>query len=288
MLTDPDIVTGPRLPLVGAPVGPSDRPSSEGGLATEFHHVSTIVYAIPGERVRAIVPAAFEVAEFPIDGRRLAWLSITSFLDQWPQPRGGRGAFEQTNYRLHVLLEGEPGHWLLGASLGSLSAVAARQLWPLPWHLSAMEFQVAYDPAQGRYRDYRLQVQSQWSNACWEIEDTGTRLDADPGCSSLGPPSPFDLRTCTDYFIRRDGELGAYRSWQAQTDGTRGKLKVGRCDLLHRLGLLTKDELSHPSLIVLQPRLACRIYSPAILNTSEPSLSFTDLKGGRGRLAFAS
>lgn len=285
LLTDAEIITGPRPPLADTLLGASARPSwphGATGVITEWRHVSTIVYAVPGERVRALIPAAFEAAEFVIDGRRLAWLSITSFLDQWQPPRHGREAFEQTNYRLHVRRNGELGQWLLGISLGSLSAVAPRHLWSLPWHLSAMEFQVAYDQAKAQYRDYRLQTQSQWANACWELEDTGTPLDLSLNCSPLGPPSQLELRTCTDYFTRRNGELGAYRTWPAPTPGTRGKLKFGRCDLLDRLGLLTKDELPHPFLIALQPSLTCRVSTPAIRGTPEPSVNYPYPEGGRG------
>lgn len=226
------------------------------GQAAEVHHVSRIVYAVPAERVRALVPAAFDLETRHSEGRDTAFISIESFLDygegsplQMFDRRGTRGGFEQTNYRVHARLNGEACGWLLGTSLGSLSAVAARHLWPAPWHLSAMEFQVAYDPLDGRYQQYRLRTQSQWANAFWEIHDTGT--PAEVGLLTTARPGG----THADYFVRRDGVRGVYRVKLQPAFSTRGEVKQARCDLFERLGLLTADEMRRPHHVTLSHRL---------------------------------
>ena len=204
----------------------------------ELRHRSIISYAIPSERVRALLPIEFEAGE-------TTRLSIESFLDS------GRTSFEQTNFRLHVSLQGQPCSWLLGMSLGSLSGVTARHLYPLPWHLSAMEFQVALDSTTDRYKKYRLSTQSQWASADWEIVDSGLPMRAE---------TPLEV---TDFFVRRDGEIGSYQTIHQSSLATRGQLKAGRCDWLNSLGLLSAPELQHPTSVVLQRAVACEI-KPAI------------------------
>lgn len=226
------------------------------GQAAEVHHVSHVVYAVPAERVRALVPAAFDLETRHVEGHDMAFISIESFLDygegaplQTLDRPGTRGGFEQTNYRVHARLGGEACGWLLGTSLGSLSAVAARHLWPVPWHLSAMEFQVAYDPLDGRYRHYRLRTQSQWASAYWEIHDTGTPAEPNP----LTTARPHGAHA--DYFVRRDGVRGVYRVKSQPAFSTRGEVRQARCDLLERLGLLTADEMRCPHHVTLSHRI---------------------------------
>jgi hypothetical protein len=165
---------------------------------------------------------------------------------------------------LHVLREGKPANLLLGISLGSLSAVAIRTLWPVPWHLSAMEFNVAYDKGEGCYHDYRLQTQSQWANASWEISDSGESLLPDQVRSRPLPPSLF-TNISNNYFLGRNGSLGLSKTRFHNLAFTSGKLKHAQSDLLERLGLLRRDEFADPILVALQHEVSCQIFSPAII-----------------------
>ena len=208
----------------------------------EMLHRSIISYAIPSERVRDLVPVEFALGT-------ITELTIESFLDS------GRTNFEQTNFRLHLSLHGRPCSWLLGTSLGSLSGVTARHLYPLPWHLSAMEFQVARDSTTDRYTKYRLRTQSQWASAEWDIADTGVLMR---------PETPLEI---ADYFVRRDGAIGSYQTIHQSSLATRGQLKAGRCDLLNSLGLLSAAELLQPTSVMLQRSVACEI-KPVIQSLS--------------------
>jgi hypothetical protein len=244
-------------------------------VAVKLRHFSLLVYAIPARRARPLLPRSFELAEYP-GRRRFTLLSVISSLDQGPETEsavpGGRSyqprAFEQTSYCLQVRRQGELGYWLLGSSLGSLQAVAPRRLWPQPWHLGAMKFHAAYDQRAGRYRAYRLQTQSRWANADWELGDTGEPWDAQPDSrilhSLLPPLAPIT------YFLRRDGALGATQTQYDRINFTRGYLKRAACDLLERLGLLTAEELHRPSLVALQHRLACRTDAASITDLNTP------------------
>ena len=226
-------------------------------LTAERRHLSLIVYAVPSERLRPLIPASFEIEETVLNGRRMAWVSVESFLDL---NGAGQASFEQTNYRLHVLRDGEPCLWLLGSSIGSLSAVGTRNLWPVPWHLGAMEFQVAYDLPEGRYGTYRLRTQSQWASAEWQIQDTGDWLSLDE-IQQL--PASLQNSTAVSYFPRRDGTEGRQQEQRPEPLFTRGQLLSARCDLLERLGLVRAEELKRPQFIALQHNLSCRFGAPS-------------------------
>lgn len=207
----------------------------------DLHHRSIISYAVPSERISDLIPVEFDLASQTI-------LSVESFLD------AGQSSFEQTNYRFHVSKNGQACSWLLGASLGSLSGVTARHLYPLPWHLSAMEFQVAFDASSSKYQRYRVSAQSQWANADWEIVDTGAPFIAE---------KPSDL---TDYFVRRDGEIGTYQTIYQSAVSTYGTLKAGRCDLLGSLGILSSEEINCPASVVLQRAVSCELKPAAYVS----------------------
>ncbi len=234
----------------------------------ELSHVSHIVYAVPSDRVRRLLPANFDPDDLIRPGREHSLVSVTSFLDLGSRA-GGQDAFEQTSYRLHARRAGKPVFWLIGASIGSLSAIAMRQMWHSPWHLGAMEVHARYNPAAGRYQEYQLRTQSQWANALWAIADTGEFLD--------GADSPSLLRAVqtsenTDYFTRRDGSIGARCVRIHRPHFTRGRLLTARCDLLERIGLLSRSEMMQPALIAMQHSMSCTFDAPQSDSRSIPQL----------------
>jgi hypothetical protein len=197
---------------------------------------------------------------------RTAWLSIVSFLDSGSNG-GERDGFEQTSYHLHVRRDGEPAQWLLGVSLGSLAAVAARNYWGMPWHLSAMEFQTSYDSAADRYGEFSLHTQSQWASASWEISDTGDLISNDEFDCDFIPGSLFSSDSC-HYFERRDGSPGYYRTRFSDLRLKRGIVTNAECDLLEELGLLTSDEIRRPAFAATQRSMACQMFSPGMIDGS--------------------
>jgi uncharacterized protein YqjF (DUF2071 family) len=220
-------------------------------IDTSLRHFSLLAYAVPSERVRRLLPPSLGAQLAETDGGRMAWLSVTSFLDE----SNDDARFEQTSYRLHVTRNGEPGNWLLGISLGSLAAVAKRNLWSMPWHLGAMEYQ-----AGGA--GHRLLTQSEWANANWRIEDAREAI------SIQGMPRPLQNFVTTDYFLRRDGFLGAQQVRLLDPAFTRGVLKSAQCDLLTRMGLLTQHELMRPRFAAMQSAVHCQFGAPSTLSSS--------------------
>jgi len=237
-------------------------------MNAEWQNYSLLVYALPMERATRLIPDSFQIEEFTITGAtgsetRCALVSVESCLDQGSGYGDGL-SFEQTRYRLHVRHNGEAGTWLLGTAVGSLTAVAPRHLWSLPWHLSAMEFQVLWNAAEGRYQEYRLQTSSQWANATWELRDTGIPMDFDADYASLEKQLSASLRTSKDWFQRKDEMIGEYRITRSSLHFTRGQVLTARCDLLERLELVTRAELMNPLMIALQQRMTSQIYSPVV------------------------
>lgn len=202
-------------------------------------HRSIIQYQVEKDRIRKLIPAEFDLPEIPI-------LSVESFLDR------DRICYEQTNYRVQVEFNGQLCHWLLGSSLGSLSAVTSRHMYALPWHLSAMEFHVAFDALNRKYHAYRIRTQSQWANSMWEIVDTGIPCRSE---KSL---------TITDYFIRRDSEIGSYQTIYQPSFATHGELKKAGCDWLQSLGILNAAEIKSPIFVSLQQAVSSEI-KPALV-----------------------
>ncbi|HWQ36155.1 MAG TPA: DUF2071 domain-containing protein [Blastocatellia bacterium] len=249
-----------------------DRLPGSPVINAEWQHYALLVYAVPVRRAWPLLPAGFEPDEFSLNGQPCALISVESFLDNGSGYRFGHCApFEQTSYRLHVRRRGLAGTWLLSTAVGSLTAVAPRHLWPLPWHLSAMEFQVTWDQFAGCYHEYRLQTSSQQANAFWSIQDTGQSLAFDP--AAVLPALPF--RATTDWFRRADGACGEYRITRSDLHLTRAHLKHSRCELLERTGLVTSEELMRPHLVALQRRLTAQIHAPAAEKSAAPYLSRT-------------
>lgn len=266
MMTSLNQITGKQWskdfspkPTVLSPTLPAqpNRHWLSANQAIQLNHISRITYAIPIERVRPFVPANFGLPTKNIGDNECALLTVESFLDQGGQAftsitdQTRLETFEQTNYRIHAQMNGQPCGWLIGSSLGSLSAVASRHLWPAPWHLSAMELQIAYDAINERYRHYRLRTQSQWANADWELSDSGQ-----PAINDFALLSELAM---PDYFIRRDGSLGLHKVSHEAALTTHAELRSARCDLLEKLGLLRAQELMRPLAVTLQRRVTCRI-----------------------------
>lgn len=260
MITYPITAAKPKVKLGAYQISNDRRPAATGGnvsVKAQWQHCALLVYAVPHERVVGLAPSSFQVETSLVNGRAVAWVSVASWLDQGARC-DGRGEFEQTSYRLHVRRDGAPAHWLLGASLGSLAAVATRNWWSAPWHLGAMEFQVAYDQRRARYRRYHLRTQSQRINAQWQLTDSGQPLEE----SAL--PATLRHSVVSDYFLRRDGLVGWQRAHLLNSAFTRGQVQMAHCDLLEEMKLVRGDEFMHPQLVALQHSLACKLEAPTV------------------------
>jgi hypothetical protein len=224
----------------------------------ELAHYTMIFYPIPSQRIARILPPGYETDDLQIAGEKVSLLTISSFLDMGTK-QNPRPAFEQTDYRLHVKHNGSAANYLLGSSLGSLSAIATRQLWQMPWHLGAMEFQINYNAEEDRYTDYRLSTQSQWANAYWEIADQGVGVKNDLDSAILSLVAQAEA---TDHFLRRDGSMGSRKLRFLPQHVTRGALLNARCDFLQKMNLLSAHEILQPLQVSIFRKVFCRFEMP--------------------------
>jgi hypothetical protein len=125
-----------------------------------------------------------------------------------------------------------------------------------------------------------LQTQSQWVNSTWRIGDTGCAIDP-AAAADTGVPATLFRHDVSTFFVRRDGSVGVRRSIRFNFELTRGKLKQAQCDLLERLGLLTREELMCPALVALQDRALWQLFPSTVLGGQS-------LESDGPRLAYAS
>ena len=232
-----------------SPAGDSPRRRTE--LRTRLHHYSLLGYAVPVSRLTRILPERLSLVKDVREGAEVGWVWVQSFRDEGGlgesvvNSRGSVG-FEQTTYSVSVETTDGQAQYLLGHSIGSLSAVGARHLWAQPWHLSAMEFQVAWQSAGGRCREYRLQSQSQWDNSRWEFDPAGVEPAGGRGLATHFPTGMDCL------FSRGGAGLGQRRVRWEELDLQPVKVVQARSEFLERSGLVRGAELSRPALAGVQ------------------------------------
>lgn len=270
--------------VVGSVVMKSRGRVGEGSihLNAELRHFTMWVYAVPVERVKGLVPASMRLETSELEGRVVAWLSVVSYGDEGPRGFGKSGiaGFEQTTYRLHVIADGRPACYVLSLSLGSLSAVAARHLWSMPWRLGAMEFEVGYDAEAERYRSYRLRTQSEVESAHWEIEEGGEVGEGRvPGSVLSGEMDHL--------FRRRDGSTGRVGIGYGLLDMRSGRVIAARSEMLERMGILTAEELLKPVMVGVQNRVEARLMLPTVEAEAGGAKSKESGKRERRRLVAA-
>lgn len=120
------------------------------------------------------------------------------------------------------------------------------------------------------YQTYRLQAQSEFVNAIWDIADTGESFSH---AAEQIQPALLLQPTIEDCFVRRAGGIGLRTTRFHLLEAKRGQLREARCDLLERLGLLTQAELLHPAFVWLSRAAKFELTAPLVLTASESSAS---------------
>ena len=244
-----DWLGGGILPAVESPRRKTD-------LRTRLHHYLLLGYNVPVSRLARILPGRLSLVKDTREGEEIGWVWVQSFRDEGglgesvANSRGSMG-FEQTTYSISVLSGQGSTQYVLGHAIGSLSAVGGRHLWAQPWHLSAMEFQVAWQSAGGRCREYRLQSQSQWDNSRWELDPMAGEPVELERAARTGSPIPFSDEV--DYLFSRGGEgLGQRRIRFEGLELQRASVAKARSEFLERSGLVRGTELTQPALAGVQ------------------------------------
>jgi hypothetical protein len=239
------------------------RPGTRLDIRSDLWHFALINYAVPKSRLEHLLPIErFEIAEFMVDGRPQAMLSVVPFVDAdfhyyrlapWLKFR-----FPQTNHRIYVVdrLTGESVVWFLGTTLGSHLVHLARWWWRIPWHYGRYQVACDYDTAVQKYSRYSIQIQSAWCGAQIEIEDTGQPATlADEDRLVLTHP-------VNGFYYQGNGRIGGYSIWHPEIPLTTGIPRQLYFSLYERLGILSREEMQHPHSIYLCPAIQFEIYMP--------------------------
>jgi hypothetical protein len=238
-------------------------------VRSRLAHFALITYALPRERLLPHVPGdRFQIAEFEVNGRRLALMSAVVFLDlDFHFPRlfpSAKFCFAQTNYRIYVndARTGEPCVWFFGTTLGSATVVIPRLLWRLPWHSARYEMNCEHDATSRRYRKFHVVTKSSWAPATVELEDSGSPAVTCPGFANEEETALVLTHPVDGYFRRNDGAVGHYSVWHKRMVMTTGQPVRLWFGLFERLGLLSLEEMRSPHSVLLQPEIEFLIHLP--------------------------
>ena len=198
----------------------------------------------------------------------LILISIVPLLDQdFNYPRlapFAKFSFGQTNHRVYVIdrSTGEHAVWFFGTTLGSRLVHLARSLWRIPWHHAGYDIDCSYDPAAGRYRQYRFDVRSDWCSCEIELEDSGEPMSLLEGFDSIEQQKLVLTHPVEGFFYRRDGKLGTYSVWHDEIPLTMASASDLYFSLYEDLEILDRDEMAKPHSVLLCPETLFEIHLP--------------------------
>ncbi|MEI9895065.1 MAG: DUF2071 domain-containing protein [Chthoniobacter sp.] len=247
------------------------RPKVNGwSVLTTLRHFAIVSYAVPAERVRPYVPAAFALDTFSgADGNPVVWVSVVPFEDQdfrFAAAPWAKFRFGQTNYRTYVIRRatGERVVWFFGTTLASWAVRLPQIMWGLPWHRGRMKFDCTYDPATRRYAKYELVTKSRWGAMELKLESAGKAVSALEGVEDFEGGMVVLTHPLVGYFRRRDGKLGRYSAWHDPMKPTEGRVVEARIEVLDRLGLVPYAEQGSPHSVLIQHEWDFTIYLPPV------------------------
>jgi hypothetical protein len=244
------------------------RPSSLLDIRSDLLHFALVNYALPAERLRALIPERFDIPEFNVDGQHKALMSAVPFLDSdfsyYRLASFMQFKFWQTNYRVYVIdrTTGEHCAWFFGTTLGSPVVHIARDLWRIPWHQAEYATDCRWDAASNRYEHYHVSHESAWARANVKVRDTGQAMPLLPGFSSMDEQILILTHPVKGYFNRLDGRLGTYSVWHAEIPLTVAEPEALYFSLYESRKLLNQDEMMQPHSVLLCPRTTFDVHMP--------------------------
>lgn len=230
-------------------------------------HLTLLTYAVEPQRLRAHIPDLFELELVTLDdGRRAGLISVVNFYDD--RFRNARCplfpmSFGQTNYRAYIRHEGKAAAWFFATTLGSLFNVIPRSVWRLPWYRARYHFEARQRPGSTVYSRLNSSAQCPETGR-FEIHatDTGEAIDRLDGFADRETTLNILTQPVDGFLQRRDGALTTYSVWHPLFTPTLGRVEHIRCDLLQHLDLVSKEALSQPHSLMIQPSIDYTIYLP--------------------------
>ena len=243
------------------------RPKPTGlDVQCKLKHFALITYALDPIRFKDIIPQRFKLDTIQYQGKEQALMSVVPFIDVdftsavCPFPNFTMG---QTNYRVYVIDQEtqERCVWFIGTTLDSWTLIVPRYLWQLPWHTAVFDFDCHQD-ADGLYRQYKMQTQSEWASAELQL----TQLHENPwhyeGFPNLETYLVYLTHPLAGFYHRRDGKLGTYRVWHDRLQAKPATLLHAKFDLLDRMNLVSFENQLNPYSVLIEPVNEFTIYLP--------------------------
>lgn len=233
-----------------------------------------VTYAVPVERVRALVPAGIPLDMLPgPDGERLAFVQTTCFFNEnmrWsPLSKDSGVSFYQSADRILTRREGRRGAFYLRSYLSDSQAQTMERAIVREADYGRFSVHIAGDPVKKTYESYTVRVSGERSQI--KIEAGG--LSEPPAVV----PAPFGkAEEMVSFLTQREdayynaavppSRIGLIPVEHAPMEPVWGELvNPPRLTLWTELGVLAEDELPNPLAVFIQPSLVVTTYPPRLV-----------------------
>lgn len=235
--------------------------SSPFTLKVQIRNFVVITHAVPAERVRAVLPADYDLQTFAGDGGETCLVSATCFCNH--DFRYGLGfprmTFDENTLRTYVAYRGRPGVYFFGRYLSSSVATAGQKT--LSRHVWKGDFDVDTDLSEEGYESYRARTTGEIGDIDFVIE-AGDAPAAPPPFESPDDHAQFITYRPSGLFTSQAGLQGHMPVGHRRMDPWAGRLVAGRFEPWERWGILLPDEHEHVYSVLVEPVIDFTLYPP--------------------------
>ena len=251
-----------------------ETPEKGAGTATlRLTDMAFVTYAVPTERIRALVPEGFTPDCLPNEeGNLVSFVQTTcAFCEEarWsPAPVGSGEAYREITYRvLGRTKKAKSGAYILRSFYTSDRMYLAQRALQKDADFARASVHISGDPVQGTFNGYQLRTVADRGTTEWELV---------PSESPETLPIPFGKKDdMTRFLVRREAiyfaPSAAPKGWQGYAPiafsgelpvPTLARLVSARLTPWRELGVLSVDEANTPHSVLYLPTLIVSAYPP--------------------------
>lgn len=231
-------------------------------FSVDVQNFALVNFAVPAERVEAVLPPAYELETFDRAGERIAFVSSTCFCNQRFRPVGigfPHLTFDESTYRTYVTHKGRRGVYFFGRYLSRLPAtlpqrIVARDTWQ-------GDFQVATDRTSEGYRSYSCHISSGNGESSFVVEAMDRPRSTEHFATGDEHAQYFTYRL-HGFYTSTLGLEGHMPVSHPRMTPWSGELSAAKTDLWVELGILDADEQQDPYSILIEPGVRFTLYAP--------------------------
>lgn len=231
-------------------------------FAIDVEDFALLTYRVPAERVRAHLPAPYELQTHVYEREECCFVSTTCFLNRDFRPAAlqyPRHTFYESTYRAYVELQGRDAVYFFGRYLGSSASYAAQRA--VDRHALRGDFDVSVDRDGRGYSRYVCDVASETGATSFVLDAREPTTPIEPFATgdehgqfiTFRPVGCFtsSVGVQAHAHVRHD----RLRPWQ-------GRVANARLDLWHELGIVTPDEAATPASVLVAPGTTFYLFPP--------------------------